>query len=160
MQVNRIDLTDRIAVITGGAQGIGFAIAERLLASGAQVAIWDVNREGMERAKAELAARSGPPVRAYRADIADYASVEQATKRTVADFGRIDILVNNAAVVGPNAKVVDYPLDAWRDVIKVDVDGTFHCCRGVLPTMIAQNYGRIVNLANRSARKSLTSISQ
>jgi len=153
MQVNRIDLTDRVAVVTGGAQGIGYAIAERLLASGAKVAIWDINQDGMERAKGELAARTGAPVRAYKVDIADYASVKAAADRTVVDLGRIDILVNNAAIVGPNAKLVDYPLDAWRDVVHVDVDGTFHCCRAVLPFMIAQNYGRVVNLASIAGKE-------
>jgi 3-oxoacyl-[acyl-carrier protein] reductase len=153
MQVNRIELTDRVAVVTGGAQGIGYAIAERLLASGAKVAIWDINQDGMERAKGELGSRAGAPVRAYKVDIADYASVKAAADRTVADLGRIDILVNNAAIVGPNAKLVDYPLDAWRDVIHVDVDGTFHCCRAVLPFMIAQNYGRVVNLASIAGKE-------
>src|SRR5690606_19966838 len=116
-------------------------------------AIWDINRDGMERAKAELAARATPAVRAYQVDIADYTSVKAAADRTAADFGRIDILVNNAAIVGPNAKLVDYPLDAWRDVVHVDVDGTFHCCRAVLPLMIAQNYGRVVNLASIAGKE-------
>ena len=153
MQVNRIDLSDRVAVITGGAQGIGFAIAERLLASGAKVAIWDVKRDVMERAKGELAKKAGGPVHAYTVDIGDYASVKAAADRTAADLGRIDILVNNAAIVGPNATLVDYPLDDWRDVMHVDVNGTFHCCRAVLPTMIAQNYGRVVNIASVAGKE-------
>ncbi len=153
MQVNKIDLTDRVAVVTGGAQGIGFAIAERLLASGAKVALWDINADGMERAKAELAARGNAHVRTYRVDIGDYTSVKFATDRTAAEFGRIDILVNNAAIVGPNAKLVDYPIDAWQDVIHVDVNGTFFCCRAVLPVMIAQNYGRVVNIASIAGKE-------
>jgi NAD(P)-dependent dehydrogenase (short-subunit alcohol dehydrogenase family) len=153
MQVNKINLDERVAVITGGAQGIGFAIAERFLASGAKVAIWDVNKDVMARAKAELEARSGHSVRTYQVDIADYAGVKAAADRTAADLGRIDILVNNAAIVGPNAKLVDYPLDAWRDVINVDVNGTFHCCRAVLPLMVAQDYGRVVNLASIAGKE-------
>jgi 2-dehydro-3-deoxy-L-rhamnonate dehydrogenase (NAD+) len=153
MQLNKINLDDRVAVITGGAQGIGFAIAERLLASGAKVAIWDVNREVMTRAKAKLEARTRLPVQAYQADIADYSSVKAVADQTVAELGRIDILVNNAAIVGPNAKLVDYPLKDWHDVINVDVNGTFHCCRAVLPAMIAQNYGRVVNLASIAGKE-------
>jgi 3-oxoacyl-[acyl-carrier protein] reductase len=153
MQVNKINLNDRVAVITGGAQGIGLSIAERLLASGAKVAIWDINGDVMERAKTELAVRAGVSVRGYQVDIADYANVKVAADRTVADLGRIDILVNNAAIVGPNAKLVDYPLDAWRDVLDVDVNGTFYCCRAVLPFMVAQDYGRIVNLASIAGKE-------
>jgi NAD(P)-dependent dehydrogenase (short-subunit alcohol dehydrogenase family) len=153
MQVNTINLDGRVAVVTGGGQGIGYTVAERLLASGAKVAIWDINAEVAERAKTELATSAGLPVQAYKVDIADYASVKAAADGTVADFGRIDILINNAAVVGPNAKVVDYPIDEWRKVIQVDVDGTFHCCRAVIPLMIAQNYGRVVNIASIAGKE-------
>jgi len=153
MQLNTINLTDRVAVITGGAQGIGFAIAERFLASGAKLALWDVNPTVLEQAKARLQASSGATVRSYTVDIADYAAVKAAAERTIAELGRIDILINNAAIVGPNVKLVDYPLDAWRDVINVDVNGTFHCCRAVLPFMVAQDYGRVVNLASIAGKE-------
>jgi NAD(P)-dependent dehydrogenase (short-subunit alcohol dehydrogenase family) len=153
MQINRIDLGDRVAVITGAAQGIGFATAERFIASGARVVIWDINAEAMERARKDLELRTGQPVHVYRVDIGDYASVTAAVERTVADLGRIEILINNAAIVGPNAKLADYPLDAWRDVLHVDVNGTFHCCRAVLPVMTAQNYGRIVNIASIAGKE-------
>jgi 2-dehydro-3-deoxy-L-rhamnonate dehydrogenase (NAD+) len=148
MQLNTINLDGRVAVITGGAQGIGFAIAERFLASGAKVAIWDINPEVMEKAKAKLGA-----VRTCKVDIADAAGVKAAAEKTSAEFGRIDILINNAAIVGPNAKLVDYPLKDWHDVINVDVNGTFHCCRAVLPFMVRQDYGRVVNIASIAGKE-------
>ena len=150
MHMNTIDLRGRTAVITGGAQSSGFAIAERLLASGARVAIWDVNREGLESARADLEARTSGPVAAYNADIADCSSVANAAARTVRDLERIDILVNNAAIVGPNATVADYPLEDWRKVMDVDVNGTFDCC---LPSMIGQKYGRVVNVASIAGKE-------
>jgi 3-oxoacyl-[acyl-carrier protein] reductase len=153
MQINYINLEDRVAVITGGAQGIGFVIAERFLSSGAKVVIWDINGGRLAAAKTELESRSGGAVATHRVDIADYASVDAATKAALQDFGRIDILVNNAAIVGPNARLADYPLDAWHDVINVDVNGTFHCCRAVVPGMVQRNYGRIVNIASIAGKE-------
>jgi len=151
MQVNDINLTNRVAVITGAAQGIGYAVASRFLASGASVAVWDVNEAALAPAAAMLADKG--TVSTERVDIADYASVEKATQATLERFGRIDILINNAAVVGPNLKLADYPLDAWRQVIDVGLNGTFHCCRAVVPTMIEQNYGRIINIASIAGKE-------
>ena len=153
MRMNVINLQDRTAVVTGGAQGIGFAIAERLLRSGARVALWDVNSDGLESATTDLKTRTGQPVPGYRVNIADHAGVAAAAARTAAELGRIDILVNNAAIVGPNATVVEYPVEQWQQVIDVDVNGTFYCCRAVLPFMIAQNYGRIVNVASIAGKE-------
>ncbi|WP_246702435.1 SDR family NAD(P)-dependent oxidoreductase [Starkeya sp. ORNL1] len=153
MQTNRINLEDRVAIVTGGAQGIGFAISERFLDSGAKLVIWDINEEGLATAKAELESRSGKPVLTHKVDIADYGNVAAATDAALQALGRIDILVNNAAIVGPNARLVDYPLDAWHDVINIDVNGTFHCCRAVVPAMSRQNYGRIVNIASVAGKE-------
>ncbi|MCS0500850.1 SDR family NAD(P)-dependent oxidoreductase [Ancylobacter mangrovi] len=151
MQVNHINLEGRIAVITGAAQGIGFAVASRFLASGASVAIWDINEAAL--APAAEALGNSEAVATRQVDIADYESVTRATQATLERFGRIDILINNAALVGPNAKVADYPLDAWRQVIDVDVNGTFHCCRAVVPVMLGQDYGRIVNIASIAGKE-------
>jgi NAD(P)-dependent dehydrogenase (short-subunit alcohol dehydrogenase family) len=154
VQLNSINLDGRVAVVTGGAQGIGREIAARFLCSGARLVIWDVNGDGLEPARRELAAATGrDDILTLRVDIADYASVEAAVAGTVEALGRVDILVNNAAIVGPNAPLAEYPLDAWRSVLDVDVNGTFHCCRAVAPVMIAQNYGRIVNVASIAGKE-------
>jgi 3-oxoacyl-[acyl-carrier protein] reductase len=145
---NTIDLTGRNAVITGGAQGIGYAIAERFIASGAKVAIWD-----RDLALAQKAAKGLNGATAVAADVGNYADVERARDETVKALGRIDILVNNAGIAGPNVKTWDYPLEAWRQVMTVNLDGPFHCCRAVAPLMIAQNYGRIVNIASIAGKE-------
>ena len=153
---NTIDLGGRFAVVTGGAQGIGRAIVARYLASGARVAIWDHDAEGAGRTAAELVGQSQTdpnPAIAIGVDVTDYADVERARDATLAAFGRIDILVNNAGIAGPNEKTWDYPLDAWHQVLSVNLDGPFHCCRALAPAMIAQNYGRIVNIASIAGKE-------
>ncbi|MFM0017008.1 SDR family NAD(P)-dependent oxidoreductase [Paraburkholderia azotifigens] len=150
MQTNAINLKDRVAIVTGGAQGIGLEVGRRLLASGARLAIWDINSTGLEQARAEL---GNHDVHFERVDIADYTSVEAGVAGTLKATGRIDILINNAAIVGPNATLAEYPVDVWKQVIDIDVNGTFHCCRAVVPVMIAQNYGRIVNLASVAGKE-------
>src|SRR5262245_15725804 len=127
MQINQINLTDRVAVVTGGAQGIGFVVGQRFIESGAKLVIWDVNTKQLETARAELSAKYGAAkLHTEQVDIADYVSVEKAVKNTTQKLGRIDILVNNAAIVGPNTTLAEYPLDAWKSVIDIDVNGTFH----------------------------------
>ena len=148
---NKIDLKDRIAVVTGGAQGIGRAIVERFLESGATVAIWDRDKPLADKLAGEL--KSKGKIAALAVDVTDYKSVERAREDTVKALGRIDILVNNAGIAGPNTKTWDYALDAWRQVMAINLDGVFHCCRAVAPTMIAQNYGRIVNIASIAGKE-------
>jgi 3-oxoacyl-[acyl-carrier protein] reductase len=153
LQNNSIDLTGRVAAITGGAQGIGLTVARRFLASGARVAIWDVNEAGLAQARQELSGQGHDAVHTERVDIADYASVEAGVAGTLRAMGRLEILINNAAIVGPNATLAEYPLDEWRKVIDIDVNGTFHCCRAVAPVMMRQNYGRIVNVASIAGKE-------
>ena len=148
---NRIDLDGRFAIVTGGAQGIGRAIVERFLASGAAVAIWDREAAPSRAAATELAGRGR--VVAIGADVTDYRAIERARDETLAAFGRIDILVNNAGIGGPTAATWEYPLEAWRQVMAVNLDGAFHCCRAVVPHMIAGNYGRIVNIASVAGKE-------
>jgi NAD(P)-dependent dehydrogenase (short-subunit alcohol dehydrogenase family) len=149
--MNQIDLSGRVAVVTGGAQGIGRAIVERFLASGAEVAIWDRDAQLAERAAAELKDRG--KVRSFAVDVTDLPAVERARDATVAAFQRIDVLVNNAGISGPNVPTWEYPKKAWDEVMAVNLDGPFHCCRAVVPGMIAQNYGRIVNVASIAGKE-------
>ena len=148
---NRIDLNDRFAVVTGGAQGIGRAIAERFIASGASVAIWDRDISLAKKTLSELKGNSASL--ACSVDVANYTDVERARDETLATFGRIDILVNNAGIGGPTALTWDYPLDAWRQVMAINLDGSFYCCRAIVPNMIANNYGRIVNIASIAGKE-------
>ncbi|HEV2954525.1 MAG TPA: SDR family NAD(P)-dependent oxidoreductase [Xanthobacteraceae bacterium] len=148
---NKIDLSGRFAVVTGGAQGIGRAIVERFLDSGAAVAIWDRDRALAEKTAGELKARNR--VAAVTVDVTKLAEVERAREDTKAVFGRIDILVNNAGIAGPNVKTWEYPPEAWAQVMAINLDGPFHCCRALVPDMIAQNYGRIVNIASIAGKE-------
>ena len=149
--MNVYDLKERVAIVTGGAQGIGLAVANRMLASGARLAIWDRDRPLLE----ETVKRIAKPdrVHSWVIDIADLAAVEAATKATFDHFGKIDILINNAAIVGPNAPTWEYSPEAFRDVVNIGLIGTFYCCRAVVPHMIAANYGRIVNLASIAGKE-------
>jgi 3-oxoacyl-[acyl-carrier protein] reductase len=148
---NKIDLGGRFAVVTGGAQGIGRAIVERFLASGAAVAIWDRDLVLAQATARELASRGR--AEAVAVDVTDLASVERAAAETVAAFGRVDILVNNAGIAGPNTTTWTYPPDAWAQVLAINLTGPFHCCRALVPSMIAQNYGRIVNIASIAGKE-------
>jgi 3-oxoacyl-[acyl-carrier protein] reductase len=148
---NKIDLSARNAVVTGGAQGIGRAIVDRFLESGASVAIWDRDVGLAKKTASELQNRGR--VEVFATDVTDYSDVERARDGTLKAFGRIDILVNNAGIAGPNVKTWEYPLDAWRSVLSINLDGPFHCCRALAPVMVAQNYGRIVNIASIAGKE-------
>ncbi len=149
--MNRIDLEGRTAVVTGGAQGIGYAIAERLLASGAAVTLWDYHAELLEQARAALAADGS--VHGVDVDVADPGAIAAAASRAVADMGRLDIMINCAGIAGPTMASWEYPVDDWRRVIDIDLNGVYYCCRAGLPIMIEQGYGRIVNVASIAGKE-------
>jgi 2-dehydro-3-deoxy-L-rhamnonate dehydrogenase (NAD+) len=149
--VNKIHLANRRAVVTGGAQGIGFSIAKRLLSSGASVSLWDRDANVLNEALKEAAVAGN--MDGLTVDVADPESVDAAVIATAAKFGGIDILVANAGIAGPNFKTWEYPIDMWRQVIDVDLTGVFLCCRAVVPLMIKQNYGRIVNVASIAGKE-------
>jgi NAD(P)-dependent dehydrogenase (short-subunit alcohol dehydrogenase family) len=144
-----IDLKGRAAVVTGGAQGFGKAIAQRFLLSGARIAIWD-----RDTALAQKTAKAlGGEVHAVACDVAEPASVATALDATLGLFGRIDILVNNAGIAGANAKTWETDVEEWRKVMRVNLDGPFICSRAVVPGMIQQNYGRIVTIASIAGKE-------
>jgi NAD(P)-dependent dehydrogenase (short-subunit alcohol dehydrogenase family) len=142
--MNQLDFKGRHAVITGGATGLGYAIAQRLIASGGSITLWDRDEAGANKAALAL----GNNTQAVAVDVSLQESVAKAVKATMAHAGRIDALVNSAGITGPNTTVWDYPVDAWRQVIDVNLTGLFICCREVVPHMRAANYGRIVNIAS------------
>jgi 2-dehydro-3-deoxy-L-rhamnonate dehydrogenase (NAD+) len=148
---NTIDLGGRVAVVTGGAQGIGRSIVERFLDCGATVAIWDRDIALAERTAAETARSERGACHAV--DATRLAEVERARDATLAAFGEIDILVNNAGIAGPNTVTWEYPPEDWDDVLRVNLTGPFNCCRAVVPHMIARNYGRIVNIASIAGKE-------
>lgn len=142
--MNQLDFQGRHAVITGGAAGLGLAIAQRLLASGGSVTLWD-----RDQAQGRQAAdRLGAGCSFVQVDVSNADSVREALESTVRRSQRIDALVNSAGITGPNVKVWDYPVDAWREVMDVNLTGLFLCCREVVPVMRDANYGRIVNIAS------------
>ena len=144
--MNKIDLQNRRAVITGGAQGIGLAIAERFLASGASVCLWDRD-EPLVRKTASILASKGN-VEAIVMDVTDLDSVRNAARKTQDALGSIDLLICNAGIAGPSGKLWEYPPEEWKNVIDIDLTGVFNCLQVVTPIMIEQKYGRIVNVAS------------
>jgi NAD(P)-dependent dehydrogenase (short-subunit alcohol dehydrogenase family) len=149
--MHQFDLTGRRAVVTGGGQGIGRAIAERLLRSGARVSLWDCDEPLAREAARELAALGD--VDAAAVDVVNAEQVEAAAAATVKRFGGIDILVANAGITGPNLPTWEYPPEEWRRVLDIDLTGIFLCCRAVVPLMRAQHYGRIVNIASIAGKE-------
>ena len=149
--MNDFDLTGRRAVVTGGAQGFGLAIAERFLRSGARVSLWDVDAQQATAAAAELSA-FGEVVTAV-VDVSNLDEVDAAATATVQALGGIDILVANAGIAGPNFVTWEYPADDWRRVIEVDLLSVFYCCRAVVPIMRQQNYGRIVAISSVAGKE-------
>jgi len=133
--MNRLDFRGRMAIVTGGAQGIGAAIVERMEASGANVRVWDV------------AAKRDP------VDVTDPGAVERAASKALHDLGKIDVLVNNAGIAGLNSPTIEYPLDEWERVLKVNLTSQFLCCRAVVPHMVKGKYGRIVNIASIAGKE-------
>ena len=146
--MNQLDMQGRHSVITGGATGLGYAIAQRMLASGARVTLWDRDVQGMNKAATQLiAGHSAALVNCVEVDVSQHDSVVQATQTTVA-LAAVDALVNCAGITGPNVKVWDYPVDAWRQVMDVNLNGLFYCCRELSAHMRGRAFGRIVNIAS------------
>ena len=145
--MNQIDLNNKTAVITGGAQGFGYSMVERFSQSGAKVVIWDKDQELIDSLKLP------DNVSAVQTDITSYDNVEKSVQETLDKNKTIDILVNNAGIAGPSFKTWEYPIDQWQNVVDIDLTGVFYCCRAVTPHMIKNNYGRIVNVASIAGKE-------
>lgn len=145
--MNSYDFDDQVAVITGGAQGIGYAVAKRMIENGAKVAIWDFDTDLAQASASELGAT------ALHCDVSDWDSVQAAAEQTEHQFGRIDVLVNSAGVAGANAVVEEYPIEEWNKIMSVNLNGTFHTNRAVIAGMKHRGYGRIVNIASIAGKE-------
>ena len=151
MSSNQIDLSGRTAIVTGAARGIGRETVRRFLVSGAAVALWDVDADAGAKAAEDLSGLGA--VNAFVVDVSELSSVEAAFQQTLAAHERVDILANNAGVAGPNATTWEYPVDAWRQIMRINLDGPFYCSRTVVPHMITNGYGRIVNIASIAGKE-------
>ena len=149
--MNQYDLTGRSAIVTGGARGIGYAIAERLLLSGAKVTICDIDGAEAKQAAESLSAKG--VVSAHTLDVCDYASVENAVATSANNHGPVSILVNSAGIAGPSMPLWEYPLEGWNQVMDVNINGTFHTCRAVIPMMRQLGRGNIVNIASVAGKE-------
>ena len=148
--MNYLDLKNRVAIITGGAQGFGLAISKRIIESGGKVVIWDIDENAVETALKEIKSND---LSFKKVDVTNFEAIEKALLETENELGKIDLFVNNAGITGMNAKVWDYPLDEWKKVIELDLNSTFYCCKAVVPHMIKNNYGRIVNIASIAGKE-------
>jgi len=145
--MNEIDLNKKVAVVTGGIQGFGLAVVERFLRSGAEVVIWEKDKNLLNNFNIE------GNIHKVQTDVSNFDSVEQSTDQTIKLCGQIDILINNAGIAGPNHKTWEYPIEDWQQVIDIDLNGVFYCCKSVVPNMISNNYGRIVNVASIAGKE-------
>ena len=144
--MNKINLENRVAIVTGGAQGFGLAITKRFIESGARVQIWDKDTEYLNKVDLKNTQK-------IEVDVSNYKSVENAFAESLTHENKIDILINNAGIAGPNFKTWDYPLEEWQKVIDIDLTGVFYCCKTIVPHFIKNNYGRIVNISSIAGKE-------
>jgi len=146
----KFNLNDRVAIITGGAQGFGFAIAERFISSGAKVIIWDIDENECKKAISKINSKD---FSFQIVDVRQIKEVESKLKEVEKKFGKIDIFINNAGIAGINTSVIDYPTEEWNKVIDLNLNAVFYCCKSVVPFMIKNKYGRIVNIASIAGKE-------
>jgi 3-oxoacyl-[acyl-carrier protein] reductase len=142
--MHQFDLKNKIAIITGGAQGFGLEIAKKFLLSGSKVFIWDIDKKELNKAIKEI---NNPNLNYHVVDVSNFDQVEKAVS-DISSNNKIDILINNAGITGPTAKLWDYNIKDWNSIIDINLHGTFYCCKAIVPHMIKNNYGRIVNIAS------------
>ncbi len=148
--MNNFDLKNKVAIVTGGAQGFGFAITEKFLTSGAKVLIWDIDEKEANDALNKL---NNENCSYQKVDVNNFNDIEKTLKQIESSHGKIDIFINNAGITGMNATIADYPTDEWEKVINLNLNAVFYCCKAVVPYMIKQNYGRIVNISSIAGKE-------
>ena len=148
--MNKYNFKNRIAVVTGGAQGFGLAITKRIIQSDGKVVIWDIDKKAVEKAKKEI---NSDNLSFQLVNVTDFNAIEASVKELEKKFGKIDIFVNNAGITGMNAKVWDFPLEEWKKVIELNLNSTFYCCKAIVTHMIKNNYGRIINIASIAGKE-------
>ena len=146
----KYDLNNRVAVVTGGAQGFGFAITERFIEAGAKVIIWDIEEKAAKNAVEKIKSEN---VSYQIVDVTNFETVNKNLSNVEKNFGKIDIFINNAGIAGMNTTVADYPLDEWKKVMNLNLNSVFYCCKAVVPFMIRNNYGRIINIASIAGKE-------
>ena len=146
----KFNLKDRVAIVTGGAQGFGLAITERFIESGATVVIWDIDEEAIKTAINKI---NSDKISSQVVDVESFENIEKNLAEVEKNHNKIDIFINNAGVAGKNTTVVDYPLEEWKKVIDLNLNAVFYCCKAVAPYMIKNNYGRIVNIASIAGKE-------
>ena len=144
------DLNNRVAIVTGGAQGFGLAITERFIKSGAKVVIWDIDENEAKKALSKINSEN---CLNQKVDVTNFKDIQNNIKKVEKEFGKIDIFINNAGMTGMNAKVWDYPVDEWKKVLDLDLNSIFYCCKAVVPIMIKNNYGRIINISSIAGKE-------
>ena len=148
--MNKYNFKNIIAVVTGGAQGFGLAITKRIIQSDGKVVIWDIDKEAIEKAKKQI---NSDNLSFQLVNVTDFKAIEASVKELEKKFDKIDIFVNNAGITGMNAKVWDFPLEEWKKVIELNLNSTFYCCKAIVPHMIKNNYGRIINIASIAGKE-------
>ena len=146
----KFDLKNKVAVVTGGAQGFGYSISERFIDSGAKVVIWDIDENKANEAIKKLNTDS---CSFQKVDVSNFSEIENNLKLIEDEFGKIDIFINNAGITGKNATIQDYPIEEWNKVIELNLNAVFYCCKAVVPYMMKNNYGRIVNIASIAGKE-------
>ena len=148
--MNNFDFKNRVAIVTGGAQGFGLAISKRIIQSEGKVVIWDIDENAINSALNEISSEN---LSFKKVDVTNYVEIEKALLETENELSKIDIFVNNAGITGMNAKVWDYPLDEWKKVMNLNLNSVFYCCKAVVPFMLKNDYGRIVNIASIAGKE-------
>jgi 3-oxoacyl-[acyl-carrier protein] reductase len=146
----KYDLNNRVAVVTGGAQGFGLAVSERFIEAGAKVIIWDIDEEAIKKAIDKVSSEN---LTYQIVDVSDFENINNSLMEIENKHGKIDIFINNAGIAGMNTTVAEYPLDEWKKVINLNLNSVFYCCKAVVPFMEKNNYGRIVNIASIAGKE-------